>query len=179
MHRHRCKIEELTNQLKKADDTCADLSRTNADLMREVGRLNDELVQTHAMFDELREQVSHEREVNEARTTGLEGRTNETTAVLAKVTVDMDLMSTLAKKYLVQICSLHAKLNQKQLEHEAENARLSEVPAPSPQPLPLLLPPSPQPSPPSSPPPPHQPSLVATARPLGAYSCKGAAEACG
>ena len=29
---------------------CADLGRTNADLMREVGRLNDELVQTHASF---------------------------------------------------------------------------------------------------------------------------------
>ena len=127
LHRHRCKIEELTNQLKKTDDTCADLGRTNADLMREVGRLNDELVQTHASFDELREHVSRERAMNEARTEGLEGRTKQTTAVLAKVTVDMDLMGTLAKKYLVQISNLHTKLHEKQLEHEAENKRLGEV----------------------------------------------------
>ena len=53
--------------------------------MREVGRLNDELVQTHASFDELREQVSGERAMHEARTEGLEGRTKETAAVLAKV----------------------------------------------------------------------------------------------
>ena len=95
--------------------------------MREIGRLNDELVQTHASFDELHEEVSRTRSATEARTEALEGRTKETTAVLEKVTIDMDLMGTLARKYLVQINNLHNKLHEKQLEHEAENKRLGEV----------------------------------------------------